>query len=120
MRANNDPSDENFATLTDVLSNEGQINFSNSASIGQARCNHDHFCGHEKVVGRKNGSIEPNELGTFHRLPVETRFFIACCNKASSASQNEFAKALKCQRTARAAKAKLIADKKLRCQTSSY
>ncbi len=39
---------------------------------------------------------------------------LACCCKALSTLQNEFAKALKCQCTAKAAKAKLIADKKLK------
>ncbi len=36
MRANNDPSESNFATFTDVLCNSGQISIDSAAGIGQA------------------------------------------------------------------------------------
>ena len=65
MRVNNDPTEENFATLTNVLSNGGQINFASAAGIGQVSCNHDYYHGHKKLVGRKKESVEPIEQGTF-------------------------------------------------------
>ncbi len=36
MRANNDPSEGNFATFTDVLCNSGRISIDSAAGIGQA------------------------------------------------------------------------------------
>jgi hypothetical protein len=39
MRANNDPSEGNFATFTDVLCNSGRISIDSAAGIGQARYN---------------------------------------------------------------------------------
>ncbi len=36
MRANNDPSEGNFATFTNVLCNSGRISIDSAAGIGQA------------------------------------------------------------------------------------
>jgi hypothetical protein len=52
MQANNDPSEGMFATFTDKLCNGGRINLASAAGIGQARYNHDYYCGHEDLVGK--------------------------------------------------------------------
>jgi hypothetical protein len=71
MRANNDPSEDNFATFADVLCNSGGISIDSAAAIGQARCNKDlnrnHGC---YVSGKKGrGNDESTENGLFHALP---------------------------------------------------
>jgi hypothetical protein len=43
LRANNDPSEGSFATLTDVLCNAGRISLLAAAGIGQMRYNKDMF-----------------------------------------------------------------------------
>jgi hypothetical protein len=53
-RANNDPSEGNFATFTDVLCNGGRKSINSAAGIGQARYNKDLNCNHALfVTGQK-------------------------------------------------------------------
>jgi hypothetical protein len=72
MRANNDPSEGNFATFTDVLCNSGRISIDSAAWIGQARYNKDLNCNHGRfVTGRKDKGTRTDqsaETGTFHML----------------------------------------------------
>ena len=84
MRANNDPSEGMFATLTDILCSGGRINLASAAGIGQARYNHDYYRGHEELVGKgkqhKNNNPVPSGLGTFHTLGEELQnSLLACC-----------------------------------------
>ena len=56
-RANNNPSEGNFATFTDVLCNGGRISIDSAAGIGQSRYNKDLNCNHALfVTGRKSKS----------------------------------------------------------------
>lgn len=125
MRANNDPSEGMFATLTDILCSGGRINLASAAGIGQARYNHDFYRGHEELVGKgkqhKNNNPVPSGLGTFHTLGEELQnSLLACCKKASPTSRKGFAQAIKRQRSARALKRELIAEKKLEQAENSY
>ena len=54
MRAANDPSEETFATFSDILCNAGQINLQSASGVGQARYNKDFSRMHEQfITGRK-------------------------------------------------------------------
>ncbi len=71
-RANNDPSEGNFATFTDVLCGGGCISIGGAAGIGQARYNKDMNQNHQQLVtGRKSKSTSEKreELGLFHCIP---------------------------------------------------
>jgi hypothetical protein len=70
-RANNDPSEGNFATFTDVLCNGGRISINSAAGIGQACYNKDLSHNHALfVTGQKSKSKnKPTEMGSFHTLP---------------------------------------------------
>lgn len=75
-RANNDPSEGNFATFTDVLCGGGCISISSAAGIGQARYNKDMHQNHQQLVtGRKSKSTSENrvELGLFHCIPEKLK-----------------------------------------------
>jgi hypothetical protein len=55
MRANNDPSEGTFATLTDILCGAGWINLSSASAIGQMCYNKEMVRCHEQfVTGRRS------------------------------------------------------------------
>jgi hypothetical protein len=70
-RANNDPSEGNFSTFTDVLCNGEHISINSAAGIGQARYNKDLNRNHALFVtgGKGKSKSKPTEMGSFHTLP---------------------------------------------------
>ncbi len=71
MRANNNPSEGNFATFTDVLCTGGCISIDSVAGIGRARYNKDLYRDHVSfVTGQKSKTTtQPTEMGAYHALP---------------------------------------------------
>ena len=108
MRANNNPSEGNFATFTDVLCTGGHIAPDSAAGIGQARYNRDLNCNHELfVTGQKSKSkSKPTETGAFHALPEKLQnSLLAVATKNGMKSWNQFTTSLRWQQTAHAEKA---------------
>ena len=108
MRANNDPSEGNFATFTDVLCTGGRISIDSAAGIGQARYNKDLHRDHASfVTGRKSKkTTQPTETGAFHALPEKLQdSLLAVAKKNGNKSRKQFTASLQRQRTARADKA---------------
>ncbi len=108
MQANNDLSEGNFATFTDVLCTGGHISIDSAAGIGQARynkdLNHDHA---SFVTGRKSKkTTRPTETGAYHALPEKLQdSLLAVAKRNSNKSRKQFTASLKRQRTACAEKA---------------
>ena len=69
-RANNDPSEGNFATFIDILCNGGRISIKSAAGIGQSRYNKDMARDHVKFITGRESKVDllTPELGTFHKL----------------------------------------------------
>ena len=110
MRANNDPSEGNFATFTDVLCNSGRISIDSAAGIGQARYNKDLYRDHGRFITRGKGKGTRTDLsaqtGAFHTLPEKLQdSLLAVAKKNGMRSRRQFAVSLRRQREARAAKA---------------
>ena len=110
MRANNDPSEGNFATFTDVLCNSGRISIDSAAGIGQARYNKDLNRNHGRfVTGRKDKGTRTDqsaETGAFHMLSEKLQdSLLAVAKKNGNRSRRQFTASLRRQREARAAKA---------------
>jgi hypothetical protein len=98
MRANNDPSEGNFVTFTDVLCTGGHIAPDSAAGIGQARYNRDLNCNHELfVTGQKSKSkSKPTETGAFHALPEKLQnSLLAVATKNGMKSWNQFTTSLR-------------------------
>ncbi len=108
MRANNDPSEGNFATFTEVLCNSGQISIDSAAGIGQARYNKDLDCNHGCFVtrGRNRSRDQSTETGAFHALPEKLQdLLLAVGKKNGNKSRKQFTESLRRQRAACAEKA---------------
>ena len=110
MRANNNPSEGNFATFTDVLCNSGRISIDSAAGIGRARYNKDLNCNHGRfVMGRKDKGTRTDqsaETGAFHMLSEKLQdSLLAVAKKNGNRSRTQFTASLRRQREARAAKA---------------
>ena len=110
MRANNNPSEGNFATFTDVLCNSGRISIDSAAGIGQARYNKDLYRDHGRFITRGKGKGTRTDLsaqtGAFHTLPEKLQdSLLAVVKKNGMRSRRQFAVSLRRQREARAAKA---------------
>ena len=109
MRANNDPSEGNFATFTDVLCNSGQISIDSATAIGQAQynndLNHNHGCYVSSRKGR--GNDESTENGLVHALLPEKLqdSLLAIAKKSGKKCRKKFTVSLHRQREARAEKA---------------
>jgi hypothetical protein len=110
MRANNDPSEGNFATFTDVLCNSGRISIDSAAGIGQARYNkdldqdHGHFSTRGKGKGAR--SDQSAQTGAFHKLPEKLQdSLLAVAKKNENRSRRHFTASLRRQQESRAAKA---------------
>ena len=74
MRANNDPSEQNFAVFTNVLEAGGRIDLKTAAGKGQSRYNHDFERNHRDLVTcrkSKKKDADPPSIGTFHELRLE-------------------------------------------------
>jgi hypothetical protein len=68
-RANNDPSEGAFATLTDILQYGGRISLQSAAALGQMRYNKDMSRNVRSLVtGRRSKNVEEDsdDDGTFH------------------------------------------------------
>ena len=107
IRANNDPSEGNFATFTDVLCTGGRISIDSAAGIGQARYNKDLHRDHASfVTGRKSKKTTPQtETGAYHALPEKLQdSLLAVAKRNGNKSRKQFTASLKRQRTARAEK----------------
>jgi hypothetical protein len=97
MRANNDPSEGNFATFTNVLCNSGQISIDSTAGIWQALYNKDLDCNHGcYVTGRKGRRTdESTENGAFHALPEKLQdSLLAITKKNLNKSRRQFTASL--------------------------
>ena len=108
MRANNDPSEGNFATFIDVLCTGGCISIGSAAGIGHACYNKDLHRDHASfVTGRKcKTTTQPTEMGAFHALPEKLQdSLLAVAKKNGNKSRKQFTASLQRQRTARADKA---------------
>jgi hypothetical protein len=108
MRANNDPSEGNFATFTNVLCNSGRISIDSAAGIGQAQHNKDLDCNHGcYVTGQKSRSTDQStENGAFHALPEELQdSLLAIAKKNGNKSRKQFTASLRKQRAVCAEKA---------------
>ena len=97
MRANNNPSEGNFATFTDVLRCGGRIDLMSAAGIGQIRYNKD--MNHDLanlVTGRKsNKAPKPPELGLSHKLRENSQnLLLAVCKKHAGFSRSSFKESL--------------------------
>jgi hypothetical protein len=110
MRANNDPSEGNFATFIDVLCNSGRISIDSAAGIGQARYNKDLDCNHGRFITRGTGrgtrTDQSAETGAFHTLPEKMQdSLLAVAKKNGNRSWRQFTASLHRQQEACAAKA---------------
>ena len=86
MRANNDPAEGSFATLTDVLQMGGRISLASAAAIGQARYNKDMYRDIAKLVsGKRSKKVDDGggeELGLFHSIPEDLCTSLVAMSKA--------------------------------------
>ncbi len=90
MRANNDPSEGNFTTFTNVLCNSGQISIDSAAGIGRAQYNKDLEHNHGCFVtrGRNKCKDQSTETGAFHTLPEKLQdSLLAVAKKNGSKSK---------------------------------
>jgi hypothetical protein len=107
-RANNNQSEGNFATFTDVLCNGGHISINSAAGMGQASYNKDLNCNHALfVTGQKSKSKnKPTEMGSFHTLPEKLQdSLLAVAERNGLKSRRQFTASLCWQQAARAEKA---------------
>ena len=107
MRANNDPSEGNVATFTDVLRYGGRINLMNAAGIGQIRCNKDTKRDLASLVSGRNSkkATQPPELGLFHQLQEKLQnSLLAVSKKRAGFARSNFKESLVRQRACRARK----------------
>jgi hypothetical protein len=107
MRANNDLSEGNFATFTDLLCNYGRISIDSAAGIGQTRYNKDQRNrGCFVTRGRNKRKDQSTETGAFHALPEKLQnSLLAVAKKNGRKSRKQFTASLRKQRAARAEKA---------------
>ncbi len=103
-----DPSEGNFATFTNVLSNSGQTSIDSAAGIGQARYNKDLDCNHGCFVtrGRNKSRDQSTETGAFHTLPEKLQdSLLVIAKKNGNKSRKQFNESLRRHRLACAEKA---------------
>jgi hypothetical protein len=108
MKANNDPSEGNFATFTDVLCTGGRISIDSAAGIGQARYNKDLHRDHVSfVTGQKSKTTtQPTEKGAYHALPEKLQdSLLAIAKKNGNKLCKQLTASLQRQRTTCADKA---------------
>jgi hypothetical protein len=108
MQANNDPSEGNFATFTDVLCDSGRILIDSAAGIVQARYNKDLDHNHGRFITRGKGrrTDQSAETGSFHVLPEKLQdSLLAVAKKNGNKSRRQFTASLCRQQEAHAAKA---------------
>ncbi len=108
MRANNDPSEDNFATFTNVLCNTMRISIDSAAGISQARYNKDLKHNHGCFVtrGRNKSKDQSTETGAFHSFPEKLQdSLLAVIKKNGRKSRKQFTASLHKQRAACAEKA---------------
>ncbi len=97
MRANNDPSEGNFATFTDVLCNSGRTSNDSAAGIRQARYNKDLNRNHGYFVtrGRNKSRNQSTETWAFHTLPEKLQdSLLAIAKKNGNKSRKQFNESL--------------------------
>ena len=95
MHANNDPSEGNFATFTDILCSGGHINLSSASgqwywsdAIQQRHGAVSPTVHNGQKVRAKSES--PNKVGTFHLLSIELQdTLLAVCQKHSYRARND-------------------------------
>ena len=116
MRANNDPSEGNFATFSDVLRYGGRIDLMSAAGIGQMRYNKDMKRDLASLVtGRKSKkATKPPELGLFHKLREKLQnSLLAVSKKRAGFARSSFKESLVRQRACRARKKAALLEKKM-------
>ena len=109
MRANNNPSEGNFATFSDVLRYGGRIDLMNAAGIGQMRYNKDMKRDLTSLVSGRNSkkATQPPELGLFHQLQEKLQnSLLAVSKKHAGFARSNFKESLVRQRACRAMKKK--------------
>ena len=114
-RANNDPSEVNFATFTDILYNGGRISLESAAGIGQSRYNKYMARDHAKfMTGRKSQvDLLTPELGTFHKLQEKLQnSLLAFLKQRTSQTRSNFNEQLHLQQSKRAEMKKSANDLK--------
>jgi hypothetical protein len=115
-RANNDPSEGNFATFTDVLCTSNRISLGSAAGIGQTRYNKDMNRNHHKLVtGRKYNESESKELeiGIYHCIHEKLQNSLLASGKRNSKrDRKQLQKSLDEQRAQRAKKIEAGLEKK--------
>ena len=97
LRANNDPSEGSFATLTDILVCGGRISLQSAAAIGQMRYNHDMSRDISSYVSGRDSKKQINikRLGLFHSLHEDcVTALIAMAKKKSAVSRKCFQKSI--------------------------
>ena len=118
VRANNDASESNFATFTDILVKGGRIGLLEAAGVGHSRFNGNmKRSTAELVTGRKakpNQDEVNSKLGLFHRIGEKLQnSLLSVCKKQASSTRKSFANALKMQRETRDAEKKAAMEAKL-------
>ena len=114
-RANNDTSEGNFVTFTDIICNGGRISLKSAAGIGQSRYNKDMARDHAKfMTGRKSKvDLLTPELGTFHKLQEKLQnLLLAFCKQRASRTRSNFNEQLHLQQAKRAEMKKSANDLK--------
>ena len=124
VRANNDPSEGGFATLTDILQCSGRISLQSAAGIGQIRYNGDMSRRRKFLVtGRRSKLVHDNDDddGLFHQLPEElTDSLLSMAKKHSARARKDFQVGLEMQRAARIEKMKVFESAKLKSAVDQH
>jgi hypothetical protein len=96
-RANNNPSDGNFATFTYVLYNGGRISINSAVGIGQACYNKDlnRNCALFVTGQRSKSKNKPTGMGSFHTLPEKLQdSLLAVAKRNGLKSRRQFTASL--------------------------
>jgi len=118
VRANNDPSESGFSTMTEVLSGFGRIDLLSACGIGQTRSNGDWRRDLAPLIsGRKRKEKEgatKGETGFWHGLPEKLQNgILALCKRKAAAARSKFKASLKRQRQVKREKKRAEMAKKL-------
>jgi hypothetical protein len=123
IRANNDPSEQNFAVFDDALSTMGRGALSRAAGQGQSRYNGDFTRDISSMVtGRKSKADEEAlQLGVFHKLPEELQnSLIATAKSTQKITHRRHIEDMARQRAYRAQKRKDLQEKQIKSAENKF
>ena len=123
IRANNDPSEQNFAVFDDALSTMGRGALSRAAGQGQSRYNGDFTRDISSMVtGRKSkANEEALQLGVFHKLPEELQnSLIATAKSTQKITHRRHIEDMARQRAYRAQKRKDLQEKQIKSAENKF